>query len=232
VEIDWEDELITWITSTKKFTDTFAEFGTDAKLIMNDPRIWGMFGIQMIYLMILIKVFINQINIMVMGLPVVWEWCLLLLTRLLDLLFIPGVEILIQFMISTGTLLISSWEGKESMLWGSCWIILRWLAQVFNIISIMLLYHVSYSKQENFPVWACLTKQHSYQPFGATQQVLLANDEGDKAPHEHDDAPPQPQLQPQGPPPMNPLDPLIPQIMNVIQQGMQVGMASFHSSYN
>jgi hypothetical protein len=62
--------------------------------------------------------------------------------------------------------------------------------------------------------------------------ILLANDEGDKAPHEHDDAPPQPQLQPQGPPPMNPLDPLIPQIMNVIQQGMQVGMASFHSSYN
>jgi hypothetical protein len=55
---------------------------------------------------------------------------------------------------------------------------------------------------------------------------LLANDEGDKAPHEHDDVPPQPQ--PQGPP----LDPLMPQIMNVIQQGMQVGMARFHSSYN
>jgi hypothetical protein len=31
---------------------------------------------------------------------------------------------------------------------------------------------------------------------------------------------------------MNPLDSLMPQIMNVIQQGMQVGMASFHSSYN
>jgi hypothetical protein len=57
---------------------------------------------------------------------------------------------------------------------------------------------------------------------------LLANDEGDEAPHEHDNVPPEPQ----GPPPMNPLNPLMPQIMNAIQQGMQVGMASFHSSYN
>jgi hypothetical protein len=55
---------------------------------------------------------------------------------------------------------------------------------------------------------------------------LLANDEGDEAPHEHDDVPPQPQ--PQEPS----LDPLILQIMNVIQQGMQDGMVSFHSSYN
>jgi hypothetical protein len=78
----------------------------------------------------------------------------------------------------------------------------------------------------SFPVWACTIKQNSYQPFGATKQVLLANDEGDEAPHEHDDVPPQPQ--PQGPS----LDPLMPQIMNAIQQGMQAGMASFHSSYN
>jgi hypothetical protein len=84
----------------------------------------------------------------------------------------------------------------------------------------------------SFPVWACLTKQQSYQPFRATKQLLLANDEGDEAAHEHDDAPPQPQAQPQEPPPMNLLDPLVPQIMNAIQQGMQAGMASFHSSYN
>jgi Tfp pilus assembly pilus retraction ATPase PilT len=31
---------------------------------------------------------------------------------------------------------------------------------------------------------------------------------------------------------MNHLDPHKPQIMNVIQQGMQAGMVSFHSSYN
>jgi hypothetical protein len=80
----------------------------------------------------------------------------------------------------------------------------------------------------NFPVQTCTIKQHSYQPFGATKQVLLVNDEGDEAPHEHDDVPPQPQ----GPPPMNLLDPLMHEIMNVIQQGMQDGMASFHSSYN
>jgi hypothetical protein len=73
----------------------------------------------------------------------------------------------------------------------------------------------------SFPVRACTIKQNSYQAFGATKQVLLANDEGDEAPHEHDDVPPQPQ--PQGPP----LDPLMPQILNVIQQGMQDGMANF-----
>jgi hypothetical protein len=57
---------------------------------------------------------------------------------------------------------------------------------------------------------------------------LLANDEGDEAPHEYDDAQPQPH----GPPPMNLLDSLMPQIMNAIQQGMQADMASFHSSYH
>jgi hypothetical protein len=57
---------------------------------------------------------------------------------------------------------------------------------------------------------------------------LLANDDGDDVPHEHDDVP----SQPQGPPPMNLFNPLIPQIMNVIQQGMQADMTIFHSSYN
>jgi hypothetical protein len=78
----------------------------------------------------------------------------------------------------------------------------------------------------SIPVRACTIKQNSYQPFRATEQVLLANDEGDETSREHDDVPPQPQ--PQGPL----LDPLMPQIMNAIQQGMQAGMASFHSSYN
>jgi hypothetical protein len=31
---------------------------------------------------------------------------------------------------------------------------------------------------------------------------------------------------------MTTLDSLMPQIMNVVQQGMQVSMASFHFSYN
>jgi hypothetical protein len=107
-----------------------------------------------------------------------------------------------------------------------------------EIISSSIQYNLYYAPfimsliltKTNFPVRACTIKQHAYQPFGATKQVLLANDEGDEAPHEHDDVPPQPQ--PQGPPHMNILDPLKPQIMNAIQQGMQASMASFHSSYN
>jgi hypothetical protein len=95
----------------------------------------------------------------------------------------------------------------------------------FNLYYALFIMSLILSKT-SFPIWVCTIKQNSYEPFGATKQVLLANDEGDEAPHEHDDVPPQPQ--PQGPP----LDPLMPQIMNAIQQGMQAGMVSFHSSYN
>jgi hypothetical protein len=86
----------------------------------------------------------------------------------------------------------------------------------------------------SFSVRACLTKKTSYKPFGASKHVLQANDENDEATHEHVDTPqePQPQPQPWGPPPMNPLDPLMPHIMNAIQQGMQANMTSFHPSYN
>jgi hypothetical protein len=96
---------------------------------------------------------------------------------------------------------------------------------------------LSLTNKTSFPVRACLTKQTSYQQFGATKQVLQANDEHDEAAQEHVDAPPKPQPQPQpqpwGPPPIHHLDPsLMPQIMNAIQQGMQAGMVSFHSSYN
>jgi hypothetical protein len=45
----------------------------------------------------------------------------------------------------------------------------------------------------NFSIRGCTIKYHSYQAFGATKQVLRANDEGDEAPHEQDDAQPQPQ---------------------------------------
>jgi hypothetical protein len=113
---------------------------------------------------------------------------------------------------------------------------MRFMLNYIEMISSSIEYNLYYApfimslilSKTNFPVRVCTIRQHSYQPFGATKKVLLANDEGDEAPHEHDDVQPQPQ----GPPCMNHLDLLMPQIMNVIQQGMQVGMASFHSSYN
>jgi hypothetical protein len=44
VEIDWDDELITWITSTRKFTTTFAEFGTACQInyerTQNGEYVW------------------------------------------------------------------------------------------------------------------------------------------------------------------------------------------------
>jgi hypothetical protein len=53
-------------------------------------------------------------------------------------------------------------------------------------------------RKTSFPVRACLTKQASYQPFGASKHVLQANDEHDEAVQEHVDASrePQPQSQP------------------------------------
>jgi hypothetical protein len=69
-----------------------------------------------------------------------------------------------------------------------------------EIISSSIQYNLFYAlfimsfilNKTNFPVRACTIKQHSYQLFGTTKQVLLSHDEGDEAPHEHDDVPPQP----------------------------------------
>jgi hypothetical protein len=115
---------------------------------------------------------------------------------------------------------------------------MRFMLNYVEMISSTIQYNLYYApfimslilSKTKLIAWACTIKQHSYQPFGATKQVLLANDEGDEVPHEHDDDPKQPQ--PQGNPPMNFLDPLMPQEINAIQQGMKVNMASFHSSYN
>jgi hypothetical protein len=115
----------------------------------------------------------------------------------------------------------------------------RFMLNYIEMISSSIQYNLYYApfimslilNKTNFPVQVCTIKQHSYQPFGATKQVLLAHDEGDEALHEHADVPPQPQPQPQVPP-INLLDPLMPQIMNVIQQGIQASMASFHPSHN
>jgi hypothetical protein len=95
----------------------------------------------------------------------------------------------------------------------------RFMLNYIEMISSSIQYNLYYApfimslilSKTSFSVRACTIKQNSYQSFGATKQVLLANDEGDEAPHEHDDVPPQPQ--PQG----SPLDTLLPQIMNVIQ---------------
>jgi hypothetical protein len=103
----------------------------------------------------------------------------------------------------------------------------RFMANYIEMIR-SVLYNLYYTpiimslilSKTSFPVRTCLTKQTSYQPFCASTQVLQANDEGDETAHEHVKAPPEPQPQPQGPPLMNPLDPLMPQIMNAIQQGM------------
>jgi hypothetical protein len=50
VEIDWDDELITWITSTKKFTATFAEFGTACQInyerTKNGEYVWDLDAIS------------------------------------------------------------------------------------------------------------------------------------------------------------------------------------------
>jgi hypothetical protein len=76
----------------------------------------------------------------------------------------------------------------------------RFMLNYIDIISSSIQYNLYYASfimslilnKTNFPVRACTIKQNSYQPFGATKQVLRANDEGGEAPLEHDDVPPQP----------------------------------------
>ena len=68
MEIDWDDELITWITSTRKFTATFAEFGTACQINYERTQNGEYVGTRMLYRLIPVEAFISQINTMVMGL--------------------------------------------------------------------------------------------------------------------------------------------------------------------
>jgi hypothetical protein len=44
VEVDWEKDSVTWITSTRKFTITFAEFATACQInyerTQNGEYVW------------------------------------------------------------------------------------------------------------------------------------------------------------------------------------------------
>jgi hypothetical protein len=101
----------------------------------------------------------------------------------------------------------------------------RFMLNYIEMISSSVQYNLYYApfimflilSKTSFPVRTCLTKQTSYQLFGATMQVLQANNEGGEVAHEHIDVPQAPQPQPWCLP-MNHLLPLMPQIMNVILQ--------------
>jgi hypothetical protein len=231
VDIDWEDEMITWITSSRKFTATFAEFGSACQInyerTKNGEYVLDLDAISVDTRRSFYKP--NQYN---------------------GHRYVNGLRVMSAVINKMVRFTLYPKSGNSNIICDQHWNLvdfimrrqrinaMRFMLNYIEMIGSSIQYNLYYApfimslilSKTSFPIRPCLMKQHSYQPFGATKQVLLANDEGDEALHEHDDAPPQPQSQ--GPPPMNLINPLMPRFMNVIQQSMQAGMVNFHSSYN
>jgi hypothetical protein len=100
--------LITWITSTRKFTATFAEFGTARQInyerTQNGEYVWDSDAISVDTHQSFYEP--NQYNghVSVNGLRVMP----VVINKIVNLLSIPRVEIRILFVINIGILLISS----------------------------------------------------------------------------------------------------------------------------
>jgi hypothetical protein len=229
VEVDWDEESVTWMTSTRKYTTTFAELATACQInyerTQHGEFVWDSDAISVDTCQGFSK--LNQYNghVSVNGLRVMPA----VINKIMRFILYPKSG-------NSDTIHDQHWNLIDLIVRRQRINTVRFMLNYIVIISSSIQYNLYYAPfimsliltKTNFPVRACSIKQYSYQPFGATKQVLRANDEGDEAPDEHDDVPPQPQ----GPRPMNSLDSLMPQIMNAIQQGMQVGMANFHSSYS
>jgi hypothetical protein len=231
VEIDWDEESITWMTATRKCTTTFVEFATTCHINFETSEsgecVWNSAPISIDSHRDFYK--LNQYNGQgsVNGLRVMPA----VINKIMRFTLYPKSG-------NSDTICDHHWNLVDLIMRRQRISIVRFMLNYIEIISSSVLYNLYYTpfimslilSKTNFPVRACTIKHNSYQSFGATKQVLRASDEGDEPPHEQDDAPPQPQAQ--GPPPMATLDSLMPHIMNVVQQGIQVGIASFHSSYN
>jgi hypothetical protein len=203
IEIDWDKESITWITITRRFTATFAEFATACQINYeisgNGEYVWDSAPISVDTHREFYKP--NQYNGhgFVNGLRV-----------------IPAViNKIVRFTIyrksgNLDTIRDHHWNLVNLIMRRQRISAVRFMLNYIEIISSSVQYNLYYAplimslilNKTNFSVRACTVKHHSYQPFGATKHVLRANDEGDEAPLEQDDAQPQPQ----SPPPMTTLD--------------------------
>jgi hypothetical protein len=229
MEIDWDEESITWMTTTRRFTTTFAEFATacqiNYEISKNGEYVWDFAPISINTHREFYKP--NQYNGhgSINGLRVMSA----IINKIMRFTLYPKSG-------NLNTIHDHHWNLVDLIMRRQRISAVRFMLNYIEIISSRIQYNLYYApfimslilNKTNFPVQACTVKHHSYQPFGATKQVLRVNNEDDEAPHEQDDAQPQPQ----GSPPMTTLDSLMPQIMNAIQQGIQVGMTSFHYSYN
>jgi hypothetical protein len=215
VEVDWEEDSIAWITNSRKFTTTFVEFATacqiNYEITQNGEYVWDSNVISIDTRRSFYKRnqynghgFVNVLRVMPTVINKIVRFTLYPKSGNSDIIHDQHYNLID---------LIMRRQRINAV---------RFILNYIEMISSSIQYNIYYApfimslilNKTNFHVQACTIKQHSYQPFGATKQVLIANNEGDETPDEYDDVPPQPQ--PQGPP-MNLLDHLMPQIMNVIQ---------------
>jgi hypothetical protein len=188
-----QGELITWIISTRKFTATFAEFGTACQInyerTQNGEYVWDLDAISVDTRQSFYKP--NQCNGhgSINGLRVMHA----VINKIVRFTLYPKSE-------NSDTIRDQHWNLIDFIMKRQRINVVRFMLNYIETISSSVQFNLYYApfimslilSKTCFPVRACTIKQNSYQPFGATKQVLLANDEGDEAPHELDDVPPQP----------------------------------------
>jgi hypothetical protein len=185
VEIDWDEESITWMTATRRFTAAFPEFATACQINYEISEIgeyvWDSTPISVDTRREFYKP--NQYNghRSINGLRVMPA----VINKIIRFTLYPKSE-------NSDTIHDHYWNLVDLIMRRQRISVVRFMLNYIEIISSSVQYNLYYApfimslilNKTNFPVRACSIRHHSYQPFEATKQVLRANDEGDETPHE------------------------------------------------
>jgi hypothetical protein len=173
--VDWEEQSVTWMTSTRKFTASFAEFSTACQInyertqngeFVRDSDAISVDTHQGFYKP-------NQYNghRYVNGLRVMPA----VINKIVRFTLYPKSG-------NSDTIHDQHWNLINLIMRRQRINAVRFMLNYIEIISSSIQYNLYYTpfimslilNKTNFPVRACTIKQHSYQPFGAIKQVLLA----------------------------------------------------------
>jgi hypothetical protein len=184
VEIDWDEESIIWMTATRRFIATFAEFATACQInyetFENREHVWDSTPISVDTRREFYKP--NQYNGhgCENGLRVMSA----VINKIMRFTLYPNSG-------NSDTIHDHHWNLIDLIMRRQRISAVRFMLNYNEIISSSIHYNLCYApfimslilNKTNFHVRACTVKHHSCQPFGATKQVLRANDEGDESPH-------------------------------------------------
>jgi hypothetical protein len=170
VEVDWEEDTISWITSSRKFTATFAEFVTTCQInyertengdYVRDSDAMSVDTRQGFYKL-------NQYN----GHGSVNGWRVMptVINKIVRFILYPKSG-------NSDTIRDQHWNLIDLIMRRQRINVVRFMLNYIEMISSSIQYNLYYApfimslilNKINFPIRACTIKQHSYQPFGATK---------------------------------------------------------------